>query len=603
MERHNSRLSEVSFTLDRTSFADPDRLTVLMGEPEGLKQELTLQIIESFPFDSDSTTPEVFVVNASSKLDILCLHEHRSQVLHLYHLSRRTSGVPAFKERTRIPALSAALITIHKNPRLLVLSSDLILRIHAPWHTRLNIVVPSTRSWRSISHINGNRFTLTDTKSRTERYLLDLIPQQRLVAWCLDVLECTLDSALYSLFLSVYGIARLNSSSTDISAFIVTLFACFSAFNTRSPSPSPRITSEVKDDIDPWKTVRSTLQQETRFTSAGPQNFNPLSFLPDAWELAHHFEGAQRSNHLTVILLALHALSEELRLHIGMADHNKTLVPVLCQLAYWSGRASFVDYYRASDINFEAIEFDKRPFPRVRDVTFAQTNPWSIYKWLLSCVHAAVTRVHQDDLLTLDVLLFKSSLEKSPSIEKVNQAKLLLPSIDKLRNIYPLLNLPDFRSAVITAMDKNSVSTIWLNSLPIGIAYPLKVALAVCRRQPLSTWSQSIYELIDRKDIVQLLRLHMHGSEIPSTVKQIQKQIEDVATVTEICQKVQSPESMASGPTLADDHETVTNLIFRNDRRMLEVAKLLEYSQPGVTFWLRSSPMITYVPQTASLMQ
>src|SRR5437773_191034 len=75
MERHSSRLSDVSFTMDRTSFADPDRLTVLMGEPEGLKRELALEIIESFPFDSNNFISAVFVINASPKLDILCLHE------------------------------------------------------------------------------------------------------------------------------------------------------------------------------------------------------------------------------------------------------------------------------------------------------------------------------------------------------------------------------------------------------------------------------------------------------------------------------------------------------------------------------------------------
>src|ERR1700733_9932921 len=59
MDRQHSRLSDVSFTMDRTSFADPDRLTVLMGESEDLKQELTLHIIESFPWNTQST-PHVF---------------------------------------------------------------------------------------------------------------------------------------------------------------------------------------------------------------------------------------------------------------------------------------------------------------------------------------------------------------------------------------------------------------------------------------------------------------------------------------------------------------------------------------------------------------
>lgn len=409
MERHNSRLSDVSFTMDRTSFADLDRLTVLVGEPEGLKRELTLEIIESFPYDSNNIISEVFVVNASPKLDILCLHEHPSQVLHLYHLSRRSSGIPAFKEKYRIPALSAAPIIVHKSQRLLILSSDLILRIHSPWHTRLNIVVPSTRSWRSISQVNGNRFTLIDTKSQTQRYHLDLIPQHRLIAWCLDILECILDSSFYSLFLSVYGIARLKSNSSDMAAFVITLFACFSALNTRSPSPSPRPSSDMKIDNDPWQNLHSTIDKEVRFTTIQRnQPFTPLTVLPQARELVHHFEGVQRPYHLTMILFALHALSEELRLHIGMADQNKTLVPILCQLAYWLGRTSFVEYYVTSDVEFEAISFDRLPFSGIRDVSLAKQEPWSIYKWLISCVHVAVPRVHQDELLTLDVLLFKA---------------------------------------------------------------------------------------------------------------------------------------------------------------------------------------------------
>jgi hypothetical protein len=114
--------------------------------------------------------------------------------------------------------------------------------------------------------------------------------------------------------------------------------------------------------------------------------------------------------------------------------------------------------------------------------------------------------------------------------------------------------------------------------------------LSFCKRQPLSTWSESTYELVDRKDLVELLLMHTRDSDRLSAYSQPSRQIEDVRTVTEVCQKVQSPESLSSGPTLADDHETITKLIFRTDRRMAEVNKLLEYSQPGVTFWLRTAP-------------
>jgi hypothetical protein len=404
----------------------------------------------------------------------------------------------------------------------------------------------------------------------------------------LDVLECLLEPHFYSLFLSVYATAKLKIS-TDLSAFIVTLFACFLAINSRSPSPSPHI-SEHTDDTSPWQTTLSF----TKDASSKTQYPSLSSLIPQARIYVHYFEGLQRSNHPTVILLALHALSEEIRLHIGISALNTTLVSALCQLAYWLGQTKFVNYYLTSDVDIETIDFDKRSFSGIREVGLAQQDPWSIYKWLISCLHAANPRVHQDELLTLDALLFKAS-DKTPTAEKVNQGRLLLPSIDKLRNIYPLLNLQDFRSTIIDAMDKNSATTVWLDSLPLGVAYPLKVALSVCKRQPLPTWSESMCELIDRRDLVKLLRMDPRDLQQSPTYEQLSRQVEEAGTVTEICQKVQSLEVVSSGPSMADDHEVITNLIFRKDRRILEVAKLLEYSQPGVTFWFRSSPTVTYI--------
>src|SRR5271156_4020720 len=127
-ERRSSRLSDVSFTMDRTSFADPDRLTVLMGEEhDDIKQEMTLRMVESFHFDLQNLEESnVFLINASPKLDILCLHEPRAKILHHYPFSRRNSGALFLKEKGRIPALSASPVLLHKSTRILVLSPDMI---------------------------------------------------------------------------------------------------------------------------------------------------------------------------------------------------------------------------------------------------------------------------------------------------------------------------------------------------------------------------------------------------------------------------------------------------------------------------------------------
>ena len=592
-----SRLSEVSLSMDRTSVADPDRLTVLMSESEGLKQELRLHIIEKFKFDGPVTSSDTFVVKCTTKLDGVCLHERRGQVLHLFYL-RRGGRIPVFKERTKIPALSAAVVNVHRSERLLVLSPDLILRIHAPWSTRLNIVVPLMRSWRKISNVHDNQVTLTDANGNMEGYHMDLVPRHRLVEWCLDVLECILDSALYPLFLSVYGTVKLKTSTDDLSAFTITLFACFLACNTRSPSPGPSSIPEPKPKIDPWQAVQMYMTEDP--TSPGrsrlKSDFNHLSLLPQAREFQHHFEGTQRSSHLTVILLALHALSEEIRMHIGMSRHNRDFLVILCQLAYWLGRPKFVEYYMASDINMESVGFDRRHLAGLRDSAFAQEDPWSIYLWLIDCIRGISTDSPKKDLLTLETLLHKAYPDKSSSTKKLEQARSLLPSIVKLRHIYPLLTVRDPRADLIQTMQQQNITTIWLDSLPLGVSYPLKTALSQCQRDPLPTWSSSSYDLINRKDLVEFLRLQSHDAKPTPVYTCLPRSSEDTSTVTEICQEVQSQESVTNGPTFADDHERITNLIFRKDRRMLEVHKLLEFSQPGVTFWFRTPPSVTYYP-------
>jgi hypothetical protein len=383
----------------------------------------------------------------------------------------------------------------------------------------------------------------------------------------------------------------LKDRSTDLSAFFITLFACFLAANNRSPSPSPHPGPTIKHDQDQWQTLHLILEHQSQ---SQPLNHSTLtSLVPQAGQFVHHFEGAQKSNYLIIIFLALHALSEELRLHAGMVEHNMTFVSALCQLAYWLGRTTFVEYYMSSNADIETTEFDTRSFSSVRDTTFAQQDPWSIYKWLISCVQAAVPRVQHDEMLTLDLLLFKAFPDKTPTSDRVTQARSLLPSIDKLRNVYPLLNLRDFRSAFINAMEDYQITTAWLENLPLGVAYPLKFALSVCKRQPLSTWSESTYELIDRRDLVDLLRMHTHKSD-PSLTYNLGPRPIDVGTVTEICQDVQSLESSPSGAPQPDDHEIITTFIFRNDRRMLEVGKLLEYSLAGVTFWQRNAATVRY---------
>jgi len=584
--------------MDRTSFADPDRLTV-MGEPDGLKIELNLQVLEHVPYDSQSMSPQVFIIPASTKLDVLCVHERRSQIAHLFNLTRRRSlGPPTVKDRIRISAISISPVTIHRSIRLLILSPDLIVRIHAPWQTRLNVVVPSAQPWKSFTSLDNNSFLFTDGKSAPHRKPLDLVPHDRLVCWCLDIVECIFDSNFASLFLSVYCAAKLKGKSTDLSAFVTTVFACFFAVNTRSPSPSPRPpsnrASDAKIDVDPWRTAKFFFYG--RKSPGSHPEFTLNRFFSDARELAHHFEGMQGSSHLMIILLAFHALSEEFRLHFALSDLNKTLVPILTQLGHWLGRSSFVDYYTESYTEIEDIEFDTRAFSGIRNVGFAVQEPWSIYKWLVECVRAAGPRVHDESLLTLDGILFKTSLDRVPNNDKVDQARRLLPTIDKLRNVYPLLNIHDFRGAFVKALDENSITPSWLNSLPIGVAYPLRIALSACKRLPLSTWPQSIYELIDRKDLVELLKMHARGLDLSSGPKNVPKRHDEVSSIAEICQKIQSPESVTAGPTLAEDHENVTNLIFRNDRRLLEAAKLLEYSQPGLCFWLRTLPSIPLLP-------
>ncbi|ODQ53556.1 hypothetical protein SAICODRAFT_38394, partial [Saitoella complicata NRRL Y-17804] len=110
--------------------------------------------------------------------------------------------------------------------------------------------------------------------------------------------------------------------------------------------------------------------------------------------------------------------------------------------------------------------------------------------------------------------------------------------------------------------------------LPVGLSVPLLEAILQCQVNPPKEWGAEALELIGRKDLKNLVKPDYTG--FVHAVKEKEPEVRDIKTIV---QSINEAESKEEG--LAEvDTNAVTRLLFREDRRLQEVTKLLRTSKP-----------------------
>uniref|UniRef100_A0A8C0B3N7 Anaphase-promoting complex subunit 1 n=1 Tax=Buteo japonicus TaxID=224669 RepID=A0A8C0B3N7_9AVES len=236
--------------------------------------------------------------------------------------------------------------------------------------------------------------------------------------------------------------------------------------------------------------------------------------------------------HIPAVFFVLHLIYEELKLNSLMGEGIRSLVVVLVQLARDLKLEAYIDYYYRDypalvKTSRQTCIIDQVQTGFMHHPSFFSAEPPSIFQWLSSCL-------------------------KGEGVQP-----------------YPYLPGVCERSKLVVLV-RTLVKRIWftlrdLESLPFGVALPIRDAIYYCREQPASDWPEAVCLLIGRQDLskqacegnLQKGKSVILSSDIPS-----------------------GTESEEDEDGMNDMNEEVMSLIWSEDLRVQEVRRLLQSARP-----------------------
>ncbi|XP_036402941.1 anaphase-promoting complex subunit 1 [Megalops cyprinoides] len=294
--------------------------------------------------------------------------------------------------------------------------------------------------------------------------------------------------------------------------------------------------------------------------------------------------------HVPAVFFVLHLVYEELKLDNLMRRGTRSLVVLLQQLArdlqleeyvdlYWRDYPSFIKTLR------EACVIDKAQMEQMNRPSFLKAEPPCVFRWFSSCLRGqevapfpylpgickrtkllvlsfALYIVGNEDAVSGDVSKY---LSKVTTGQKKNLNEHALRRQSSIKPTTPCSSLAEklviwLTSAGFTLKD--------LDSVPFGVALPIRDAIYQCREQPCSDWSEDVCLLIGRQDLTKQAH-KVTLAKGKSTVSP------DLSLDSPAASEAEEDED-----GMNDMNHEVTGLIWSQDLRVQEARRLLQSSRP-----------------------
>ncbi|CRG83550.1 hypothetical protein PISL3812_00903 [Talaromyces islandicus] len=286
---------------------------------------------------------------------------------------------------------------------------------------------------------------------------------------------------------------------------------------------------------------------------------------------------------LCSILVGLHLLREEQKLSIHESEnsHNETgmLAPILAQIGRWVGWESWTwkgdGYYGTEMATMSCWEFQDNQITSL-EIPSEPFSPPSIFDHLQSAIFETPARPF---FTLLDVV---SATDRKPGKGS--------SWIDVYRLTPRTLAINGYISEVTrtsTAVDKVRLFLRWgltnnvIETFPEGVSAPLFETIVRCQMEPPASWTSALAELIDRDDLH--LSMETEAVSLPASKMQLTTTHNCVRDVHHIGVNTLEFELANSFEASVEaDRISITRLIFREDWRFLEAAKLLNQSKAPV---------------------
>uniref|UniRef100_A0A6Q2ZHK9 Anaphase-promoting complex subunit 1 n=1 Tax=Esox lucius TaxID=8010 RepID=A0A6Q2ZHK9_ESOLU len=283
--------------------------------------------------------------------------------------------------------------------------------------------------------------------------------------------------------------------------------------------------------------------------------------------------------HLPALFYVLHLLYEELKLDELQRSGGRLLVGLLQQLArdlqleeyidlYWRDYPSFITTFKESCI----IDHGKTQMEQMLRPSFLRAEPTCVFSWFSGCLRGDVVApfpylpgiCERTKLLVLSYALYivgddnATSVDVSKYLAKLSAGGCVLSG--SMKSDAPNESLAEklvvwLTSAGFTLKD--------LESVPFGVALPIRDAIYQCREHPCSDWSEEVCLLIGRQDLTKQAHKVTLAKGKPVSVS--------APATTEADEEEDG---------MTDLNQDLIGLIWSQDLRVQEARRLLQSSRP-----------------------
>ncbi|CAG8095071.1 unnamed protein product [Penicillium salamii] len=299
--------------------------------------------------------------------------------------------------------------------------------------------------------------------------------------------------------------------------------------------------------------------------------------------ISEAFSESTRCTALCSVVVALHLLREEQKLSICDSEESRRplglLAPVLAQLGGWLGWESWNGtgdaYYGTEMTSMERWQFEDNTYISGLKIPDEPFPPPSIFEFLMG---AASHRNPSPFISLLDIV---NASERTPRKGRMwRECFNLTPRTCALNGFFSEVH------SVSTPLEKIKLLQRWgftksvIDSFPEGVGAPLYEAVLQCQIEASTSWSAALLELIDREDLYMSMNSAQANSvAVPQTVLS-HDAIRDFHYISSSALNTDAINAFEASAEA--DRFSVTRLIFKEDKRFHEAARLLNQSKAPI---------------------
>ncbi|KAL3469159.1 negative regulator of mitosis [Aspergillus californicus] len=320
----------------------------------------------------------------------------------------------------------------------------------------------------------------------------------------------------------------------------------------------------------------AALTREFLQTQRGIAAIGAEGHLPTSLSSSHSL----RRTALCTVLISLHLLREEQKLSVcdGEQSHRQLglLAPVLAQIGGWLGWPSWT-WAEGSYYGMEIASINRWQFEDTRisslDVPPEPFVPPSIF--------AHLERAWRGPSAAFWTLLnLVDSTENPPAKSKLwQECNVLTPMTLALNGfLAEIYNLPNHLER-IQLLHRWGLTRSVIENFPEGVSTPLYEAILQSQIHASTSWSPSLLSLIDRDDLSTSMGISStsRSSAPPSLSVVSHDAMRDHHHVGNSALEIDAINSFEASAEA--DRFSITRLIFRDDKRFIEAARLLNQSK------------------------